>query len=311
MAFRSRSSLLMPPPTSAWMRIGELSRRVGVSTDTLRVWERRYGLLRPRRTTGNARLYSAVDEARVRLMQRYIDQRIPPAQAAQLSLAARFSLRGGSRPEPRADDVLVAAGQLRQALNNFDEAGADQALEQMLAEYSTVAVMQRVLLPYLHDVGERWESGRTTVAQEHFASNFVLFRLAALSRGWDRGLGPRALLACAPGEQHIIGLLCFGIALHRHGWRIAFLGAATPTDMLRAAASELRPDLITVCSYMPGALTSELGRLRQLAADWPLAIAGPGAGPEPAARCHARHLTGDPVTAAAAVAVDALAPAAS
>lgn len=149
------------------------------------------------------------------------------------------------------------------------------------------------------------------MAQEHFASNYVMFRLAALSRGWDRGLGPRALLACAPGEQHAIGLMCFGIALHQHGWRIAFLGASTPTDMLQAAAAELQPDLITVCSYFPTALDPEIERLRELAGDWRIAVAGPGTGPELAACCRAQHLAGDPVLAAAAVAVATAAPAAS
>jgi MerR family transcriptional regulator, light-induced transcriptional regulator len=301
----TRVALLMPPPTSAWMRIGELSRRVGVSTDTLRVWERRYGVLKPRRTPGNARLYSAVDEARVRLMQRYINQRVPPAQAAQLSLAARFKLSGGSRADPRETDLIRPAAQLRHALDRFDEAGADQALEQLLSEYSVLVIMRRVLLPYLRDVGERWARGETTVAQEHFASNFVMFRLATLSRGWDRGLGPRALLACAPDEEHTIGLICFGIALHKHGWRIAYLGASTPPEMLKVAAAELRPDLITVCAYLPERLTPALDGLREVAEEWRLALAGPGASAELADSSGAEHLADDPVGAAAAMAVSA------
>jgi MerR family transcriptional regulator, light-induced transcriptional regulator len=294
----------MPTPTSAWMRIGELSRRVGVAADTLRVWERRYGLLTPRRTTGNVRLYSAVDEARVRLMQRYINEHIPPAQAAQLSLAARFRLRGGTRAVPTDADVTQAAQQLRRALDSFDETGADQALEQLLSDYSRSVVMQRVILPYLHEIGERWANGHTTVAQEHFASNFVMFRLATLSRGWDQGLGPRALLACAPGEQHVMGLICYGIALHQHGWRIAFLGAATPIEMLEVAATELRPDLITVCAFMSGRLEPSLKRLQRLAARWRLVLAGPGAGQHFAATCNAEYLDSDPISAAARIAVD-------
>lgn len=285
------------------MRIGELSRRVGVSTDTLRVWERRYGLLKPRRSSGNARLYSAVDEARVRLMQRHISQHIPPAQAAQLSLAARFALRPGGRPLPDHGDVMRAGEQLRRALDEFDEAAADQALEQMITEYSATAVMRGVLLPYLRDVGERWADGHTTVAQEHFASNFVMFRLAALSRGWDRGLGPRALLACAPDEQHTIGLICFGIALHQHGWRVAFFGAATPTDMLELAAAKLEPDLVTVCAYLPGRFEPYLDQLRRVGDRWRLALAGPAAGPGLASSCGAEYLADDPISAAAGVAV--------
>jgi methanogenic corrinoid protein MtbC1 len=262
------------------------------------VWERRYGLLTPRRTSGNARLYSAIDEARVRVMQRYIDQRVAPAEAAQLALRTRFSLRSGQRTEPRDGDVIRAADQLRRGLDTFDETAADQALEQMLSEYAVSTVIARVLLPYLHDVGERWAMGETTVAHEHFASTFVMFRLAALSRGWDRGLGPRALLACAPGEQHAIGLICFGIALHQHGWRIAFLGAATPIDMLEVAAAELAPDLITVCTYVAESVRPEAGRLRRLAGRWRLTLAGPGADAELGAMCGAEHLAVDPISAA-------------
>src|SRR3982751_3400559 len=83
----------LPPPTSAWMRIGELSRRTGVSAEVLRAWERRYALLRPRRTDGRTRLYSAADETRVRLMRRYIDTGMPPAQAAEMVTAARLAVR--------------------------------------------------------------------------------------------------------------------------------------------------------------------------------------------------------------------------
>ncbi len=293
----------MPPPTSGWMRIGELSRRVGVRTDTLRVWERRYGLLQPRRSGGNARLYSSVDEARVRLMQRYINQRVPTAQAAQLSLAARFSLRPGSRAVPDHNDVSRAADALGRSLDHFDETGADQTLEQMLSEYSASVVIRDVILPYLAGVGERWARGETTVAQEHFASNFLMFRLATLSRGWDRGLGPLALLACAPDELHTIGLMCFGIALHQHGWRIAFLGAATPESMLHPAARRLKPDLITICAYLPDRLEPHAEPLREIGARWRLALAGPGTGPRLASDCGAEYFAQDPVSAAAGVAV--------
>ena len=56
-------------------------------------------------------------------------------------------------------------------------------------------------MPYLRDLGARWERGEVTVAQEHFASNIVRGRLLGIARGWGRGVGPRALLACVPGEQ--------------------------------------------------------------------------------------------------------------
>jgi hypothetical protein len=143
-----------------------------------------------------------------------------------------------------------------------------------------------------------------TIAQEHFASNFLHSRLLALARGWDRGLGPHALLACGPEELHTLGLICFGIALHSHGWKITYLGASTPIEMLGSVASVVRPDLIGVTESVSGRLYSVAPRLADVAQEWPLAIAGPGTDARLASLCNAIHLSDDPVTAAAAI-VDA------
>lgn len=292
----------MPPPTSSWMRISELSRRVGVSSDTLRVWERRYGLLNPRRTAGNLRLYSSVDEARVRLMTRNLSQGVPAAQAAELAKAARLTLRPGSTPQVLQRDAAAAATRMSDALDAFNESAAEQALQQLLSEYAALAVIRDVLMPYLHEVGERWAASHMTVAQEHFASNFLHSRLLALARGWDRGLGPRAMLACGPEELHTLGLICFGIALHAHGWKITYLGAVTPVEMVSEVASRLRPDLVTVSASVSGGLDPVLPQLAELSEQWPLALGGRAIDAGTASRCGALHLAADPVTAAASVA---------
>jgi MerR family transcriptional regulator, light-induced transcriptional regulator len=283
------------------MRISELSRRVGVASDTLRMWERRYGLLSPRRTAGKIRLYSAVDEARVRVMTRHLSQGMPAAQAAELAKAARLTIRPGRRATVLEHDAAAAAARMSEALDAFNESAAEQALQQLLTEYAPLAVIRDVVMPYLYEVGERWSSAHMTIAQEHFASNFLHSRLLALARGWDRGLGPQALLACGPDELHTLGLICFGIALHSHGWRITYLGASTPVDMVGSVASIVRPDLIGVSSSVSGALHPVAPQLADLARDWPLAVAGPGTDARLAGLCNATHLGDDPVTAATAV----------
>jgi MerR family transcriptional regulator, light-induced transcriptional regulator len=293
----------VPPVNAAWMRISELSRRAGVSTDTLRAWERRYGLLKPRRSAGNARLYSPLDEARVRLMKRYIAQRIPPAQAAQLSMTTRLSLSPGSETKALSGEFESVRQDLRLALDEMDEFAADRTLQQLLVDHAVSDVLRHVILPYLHEVGERWAANHMTVAQEHFASNFFQFRLAALSRGWDRGLGPRAVLACAPEEQHTLGLICFGIALHRHGWRIAYLGATTPLEMVQWTAAKLEPNLIAICAYERSRLEPHMHELRETAERWRLALAGRGVDAELARSSGAELLNGDPVSSATKVAL--------
>lgn len=287
------------------MRVGELSRRVGVTPERLRAWERRYGLLKPRRSDGNYRLYSAVDEARVRLMQRHLAAGIPAGQAAELAISARFSVRPGGEATVGGDEAGAARDEIGQALERFDETAAQRVLERLFAAFTPLTVLRDVIIPYMHDVGERWAADHVTVAQEHFATVFFHARLLALARGWDRGLGPRALLACPPGEQHVLALIAFGVALHRVGWRITYLGPDTPIDMVADAAASVAPELVVLSSAMPGRF-DDVGALRELARAWNLALAGQGVDERLAQEAGARHLTADPITAAGTLGIEPL-----
>src|SRR5690242_12725509 len=150
------------------MRIGELSRRTGVSPELLRAWEQRYGLLRPSRSTGGFRLYSSADEARVRRTTALIAEGAPAAEAARL--AAIDETTNQQTEQPFVADL---AGRLQRALDGFDAAAAQDALDHLFAAVSLEFAITEVLIPYLHDLGERWASGTATVAQEHFASNLI------------------------------------------------------------------------------------------------------------------------------------------
>ncbi len=269
------------------LRIGELSRRTGVSRDTLRAWERRYGLLRPVRTEGGFRLYSADDERRIRDMQRHLERGVAAAQAARL-VEAGGAAEGSASPSQPGDlfDRLLA----------FDDEAANHLLDRAVSRLSAESVLQELVLPVLRRIGDGWERGEVSIAQEHFASNLVRGRLLGLARGWDQGSGPRALLACAPGELHDIPLIAFGIALRARGWRIVYLGADTPLETVREAAVTVEPDLIVVAASRPEPEV-DLEELRRLGDATPLALAGPWRAPEWAFR-----LEGDPVDAARAVA---------
>src|ERR1019366_4956691 len=105
-------------------------------------------------------------------------------------------------------------GALRQALDAFDEPAAQAVLDRLVSDLSLTTVLRDVVLPYLTELGGRWERGTASVAQEHFASNVIRGRLAGLARGWGNGHGPRAVLACPPGELHDLALMVFGIVLN-------------------------------------------------------------------------------------------------
>ena len=281
------------------LRIGELARRTHVSPDVLRAWERRYGLLDPQRSDGGYRLYSGADEDRVQAMVRHLAAGVPAGEAARLVLE---SGEPGNAGTPWLPDL---AAELRAALDDFDDARAQAALDLVLARLSFDAAARDVLLPYLRDVGERWERGEVSVAHEHFASIVLRGRLLALARGWDRGAGPRALLACAPGERHDLGLIVFGLALRQHGWRITYLGPDTPVDTLRAASRELVPDVVVLTALTAVRLRPLREPLADLARGTHLLLAGAGAREDFAAAVGAGRLGGDPVEAAAALAAGA------
>ena len=188
---------------------------------------------------------------------------------------------------------------LRRALDDLDEPAAQAVLDRLLTDFTIETVLRDVLLPYLHELGERWEQGEVTVAQEHFASHVLRGRLTGLARGWGNGRGPLALLACPPGEQHDLALIVFGIALNRNGWRIGYLGVNTPGfEELARTAETTHPDLVVVAASTPDVLEPVREELAALAARFPLALAGPGVSPELVSAVGARHLPGDPVTEA-------------
>jgi MerR family transcriptional regulator, light-induced transcriptional regulator len=275
------------------LRIGELSRRVGVSPELLRAWERRYGLLRPTRSQGGFRLYSTTDEQRVRRMLALQQQGLSPAVAAQTV----------ADEADTADTADVAADALRQALaealDRFDEAAANRAFDRALGTLSLDTLLREIVLDYLTDLGERWSAGQATVAQEHFATNVLRGRLLGLARDWGQGGGPLTVLACPPGELHDLGLICFGLALRARGWRIAFLGTDTPIDTLTQTADNLHPELVVLTTTTPQRLSRVRSELRRLSETTRLALAGAGTTDALAASVGAELLNGDPVSQAA------------
>jgi MerR family transcriptional regulator, light-induced transcriptional regulator len=281
---------------AAQLRIGELARRTGVATELLRAWERRYGLLTPERTSAGYRLYSADDVRRVRRMRGLLAAGLSAAEAAR---------QAASEPRPPAEAEraevapAAAAAELRRALERLDDANAHAAFDQLLADYSNAAVLTGVVLPLLRELGSGWERGEVTVAQEHFASNLLRGRLLGLARGWDRGSGPRAVLACPPGERHDLGLVIFGLALRDLGWRITFLGADTPPETIIETVRRLEPQALVFAV----ADRERLGGVVETAAaleDGPTSVWVGGAGAADVAG--ARLLDGSPLEAAEQVA---------
>jgi MerR family transcriptional regulator, light-induced transcriptional regulator len=281
----------------ARLRIGELSRRVGVSPELLRAWETRYGLLEPERTTGGLRLFSADDERRVLRMRHNIAAGLSAAEAARLAKEQTSLLASG-------DSATLAEieRELEYALDGFDEPLAQAALDRLFGEAELQAALADVVLPLLNRVGERWANGTRSVAEEHFASNVIGGRLRALSRDWGEGVGPRAILACPPGEQHDLGLLCFGLALRESGWRIIYFGAETPIGDIDDVLTERAPAVVVLAAVTSQPFLDASKEILALGAHTRVALGGRGATAAIAEQLGAELLGADAIAQAARLA---------
>ncbi len=280
--------------TGARLRIGELSKRVGVSPELLRAWESRYELMSPERTPGGLRLFSEEDEIRVRRMCAHVAAGVPASEAARL---AKFEDAGVGATDAGRGFADVES-LLEEATDSLDELEMQSALDALFERLSLPRALGEVILPFFNRVGERWAASQLSVAQEHFASNVIGARLRALSRGWGGGVGPRVVLACPPGERHDLGLLCFGLILREQGWRITYFGADTPLEDIAIGLGTVSPTMVVLCATTPEPLEAARREIALLAQRVRVGVGGAGAREELVVDLGAELLAKDPVTAA-------------
>lgn len=204
-------------------------------------------------------------------MQHYLSDGLAAAEAAKLAAESREE-----SPES-VFDPSSARRDLGAALEAFDEPYAQAVLDSLLSLTMLDSLLTEVVLPYLHDLGERWERGEITIAQEHFASAVLRGRLLGLARGWGRGFGPQAMLACLPGEQHDLGLIAFGLALRARGWRIAYLGGDMPIESVISAARAVDPAFVVLSAVDTESFTRSRAELKSLARTQSICLGGAGA----------------------------------
>jgi methanogenic corrinoid protein MtbC1 len=271
---------------AARLNIAALARRTGVPADTIRKWEQRYGVLQPERTTGGQRRYSEEDVARIEWLKARLTDGYRIGEAAAL-------LGNVARAAPSSADELRAA--LVASIDRADLPTLIGLVEQTLALNRLDEALADVLAPVLTTVGELWETGELTVAQEHLASTVVrahLERLLADRRADVRG---RAVLACAPGERHELGLLMLAVLLRADGWQVAYLGADTPAADAVALAERTGARLLCISATMPDSAERIARELpaRRLPQGLAVVLGGRAMTGEAAATVGARYVNGD------------------
>lgn len=262
------------------------AKRTGISAFTLRAWEKRYGVPRPSRSRARYRYYSESDLNEIRWMAARVADGIPPRQAARLVTERRRAGLPFTEARPSADPAALAAD-LRAACLAYDDERAQDVIRRASAAMTPTQVVRNVLLPTVALVGDDFINGRATVAQEHFASHIARrFTQRIIDFYPSRPSAPQILLACAPGEQHELGLLALAAELRSVGYRVIYLGQAVPVDALVAAIASERPAVAVVAVIVeqhlrPLADQREVLRGALEGAGTKLLWGGPGAVPAP------------------------------
>ncbi|MFT5586705.1 MAG: DNA-binding transcriptional MerR regulator [Cognaticolwellia sp.] len=211
-------------------RVKTVCRLTGIHRSTLLAWERRYQVVEPGRADNGYRVYTEDDVTRLRRLKALVDQGHAVSEALTM-------LVGG----PVHSHVLP----LLERLIAFDAQGATAISEQVDAHAPGIQVTE-LYMPLLVALGNAWERGETTIAQEHFTSGFVRERLLRLMDRVTRNDGPLATLMTPPGEKHALGLLGLGVRIAELGWRTDWLGPELPLTELGAYCMEKQPQMICV-----------------------------------------------------------------
>jgi len=245
----------------------------GVHPMTLRAWERRYGLIRPRRTAGGHRMYARADIESIQRILALLAQGVAISQVPQV-LEADARPAGG-----RIDAWAPARAALLGAIARFDEEQVEDIYNELLGQHTSELVTSRVLLPLLAELGRRWAAREGGVAEEHFFSVYLRNKLGARFHHRLRvGSGPRLIASCMPHEQHELGLLLFALAAHEAGYRVTLLGADMPLAELPYAARCVRAAAIVLSGSVEPAPEVLHGELPQLVrhAGVPVGVGGLG-----------------------------------
>lgn len=248
----------MPLSTAPAYNLKVVLKETGIAADTLRAWERRYGLPKPERTPGGHRLYSQYDIETIKWLM--------AKQAEGLSISRAVDLwreEIASGLDPLADAVsrilpppaptLAAAETSLDALRaewiaaclKFNETLAEQTLNQAFSIFPIESVCTGILQRALSEIGQLWYKNQASVQQEHFASALAMRRLDALLAASPTPTRKQTVIVGCPAEEwHAFTPLLLALLLRRRGLNIIYLGANVPTERFAETAAAVRADLV-------------------------------------------------------------------
>lgn len=247
------------------------SRLTGVSSDTLRMWERRYGFPKPLRNESQVRVYTDADIERLVFISRALKAGFRAGEVIHRSIdELRGLLVTSARAEPDTDPPTPTIESLFGRLMADDPAGLRDELRRSVSLLGPKLFLTDVAAPLVEHVGVAWAAGRIAVRHEHLISEVLSSKLRLLLSAYDdRATKPVVLLATLSDEQHGLGLDMVALYLALEGATPRLLGVNTPPDQIAEAAVALKADVVGVSISEASDLPATEGHLRRVLGSLP------------------------------------------
>lgn len=245
--------------------IAAVERDTGLTKDTLRIWERRYGFPQPQRDVHGERVYTQSDIEKLRLLKRLIDQGHRPGKLIGQGVLQLESL---ASPAPSVRGASGGAPTLRPCFELIAQGRSDELhdrLAQSQLHLGLTRFVVEVMAPLTREVGESWARGAIEVYEEHLYSEVAQRVLRNAIRAIPAGVRPRVLLTTLPQESHGIGILMAESLLALEGARCISLGVQTPVRDIVLASKSQGADIVALsftAVVNPRHLLAGLGELR-------------------------------------------------
>ena len=236
----------MPGYHPGMYSIKAVSQATGLTVETLRAWERRYGIVVPKRDDTGRRVYTAEDVLRLRRLREATDRGHPIGRLARLS---DDELTGLLNEAPGGPDAAAAAfvERILEAAQQFRAGDCEQVLILAIASLPPPQLIMDVLTPLLREVGERWHRGEFAIAQERLVSTAVRRHIGLVLDTYDRSArGAGIVFATLPGERHELGLLMSALTCASRGFRTHYLGADVPAEEIARFARAVNASAVAV-----------------------------------------------------------------
>jgi MerR family transcriptional regulator, light-induced transcriptional regulator len=227
--------------------IKDIENLTNIKAHTIRIWEKRYGIIKPDRSDTNIRSYSEEELRKLLNISILINNGIKISHIAAFSQneikeKAFFILQNPNDPESHIKNLVIAMVEL-------DESKFEKILSKSFINLGFEKTMMNLIYPFLQHIGVLWQTGSINPAQEHFISNLVRQKLISSidSIDFKENRNSRKFMLFLPeGELHEIGLLFYYYMLKVRGHHVLYLGQSTPLSSLIQSVEILPADFLVL-----------------------------------------------------------------